>query len=192
MQDDVVRGEGERSDWLALSRSEQIAWAAGLFEGEGCWNAYQRREKNGKMQVQARLAMTDEDVVDRFAAVVGFGTVRRNVIRRPGSTDKPLTEWYTQRRDTVRALIVMFLPYMGERRSARALAILDLGEAHPLNERTHCPKGHPYEGENLVLEPIKRGDREYFARRCKICRTEQSRERARRRLGIQPDRYRKP
>lgn len=41
----------------------EIAWAAGLFEGEGCFNAYIR--KSGKIQVQARLTMTDQDVVER-------------------------------------------------------------------------------------------------------------------------------
>ena len=29
------------------TRSDQIAWAAGLFEGEGCLNAF--RTKTGKM-----------------------------------------------------------------------------------------------------------------------------------------------
>lgn len=56
------------------SRSEQIAWAAGLFEGEGTWNAYQVKPR-GKIQMQARVGMTDRDVVERFAEVIGFGKV---------------------------------------------------------------------------------------------------------------------
>lgn len=33
--------------------------------------------------------------------------------------------------------------------------------------KTHCPQGHPYSGDNLVLE--KRGDR--TTRKCRICKT---------------------
>ncbi len=34
------------------------------------------------------------------------------------------------------------------------------------SKRTHCPKGHAYEGENCILE----FDREYLRRRCRICK----------------------
>ena len=33
--------------------------------------------------------------------------------------------------------------------------------------KTHCPEGHPYSGENLIIEPTKR--RLNDGRRCKIC-----------------------
>jgi hypothetical protein len=176
MQDEGNAGEGGGQLRLVPSRSEEIAWAAGLFEGEGSWNAYYRNGPRSKMNVSARLAMSDEDVVKRFAAVVGFGTMRARSVSM--AHYKPMTEWYTQRRANVRALIVMFMPYLGDRRRVRAQEILDLGESHPLNERTHCPQGHAYEGDNLMLEPIERAGRRYFARRCRICRTEQSRLRA--------------
>lgn len=150
-----------------------IAWAAGLFEGEGCWNVYRPR---GKTQVQARLAMTDPDAVRRFAAVMGFGTVRARASRRPH--EKPLTEWYTQKRENVRTMIALFLPYLGERRRQRALEILALGEVRPHGERTHCPQGHPYVGGNLRVETNVRGTP---IRRCVTCRRAQDRERMRRR-----------
>jgi len=44
--------------------TNEIAWAAGLFEGEGTLNVYRR--SSGKLQVQVRLGMTDRDVVERF------------------------------------------------------------------------------------------------------------------------------
>jgi hypothetical protein len=163
-----------------------VAWAAGLFEGEGCLHESQRR---GRIDISARLTMCDEDIVRRFATVVGFGTVRGPIeSKRPNHN--PTWEWYTQRRALVFELIALFAPYFGDRRSARARDLLALGDAKPLNERTHCPKGHPYSGDNLVLEPIQRAGRSYYARRCKTCRQEQSRERARKRLGIDPENYR--
>lgn len=166
----------------------EVAWAAGLWEGEGCWNAYRR--PSGKVQAQCRLAMTDADVVERFAGIVGFGSIRRDVIRNANKDWKPLTEWYTQRRDKTHELIQMFWPYLGERRKAKAQELLDLGEAVPRGERPLCPKGHPYSGENLLTEPINRNGRTYIARRCKKCRREQERNRMRRRLAIPPERWR--
>jgi hypothetical protein len=175
---------------MQLERNEMaIAWAAGLFEGEGCWNAYVR--KSGKVQMQARLAMTDRDVVERFAAIIGFGSVYERSHQKHEEW-KPLFDWSIYEAEKVRELVALFLPYMGERRRAKALEVLTLGadvKSHNA-KKTHCPKGHALAGENLVLEPIKRNGREYFARRCLTCRRAQDRERTRKRLGITPDRYR--
>lgn len=39
--------------------------------------------------------------------------------------------------------------------------------------KTHCPRGHPYSGDNLIIEKKSNGK---FMRRCKICRTEQQKK----------------
>ncbi len=39
------------------------------------------------------------------------------------------------------------------------------GRSHT-REKTHCPKGHPYSGENLVVHNLKNGKR---CRKCRIC-----------------------
>ena len=48
--------------------SEEIAWAAGLFEGEGCATV-----SNGRPRLVLR--MTDEESVRRFGDTVGIGRV---------------------------------------------------------------------------------------------------------------------
>jgi hypothetical protein len=77
---------------------------------------------------------------------------------------------------------------MGDRRRAKAAEVLAAGlDVHASNgKRTHCPSGHPYEGDNLVIE-IRKGKR---VRRCKACDQRRSRDRMRRNRGITPDRYR--
>jgi hypothetical protein len=55
-----------------MASSEEIAWAAGLFEGEGCISHMQR---GSGLDLQIALAMTDEEVVRRFDAVVDRGRV---------------------------------------------------------------------------------------------------------------------
>jgi hypothetical protein len=162
----------------------EIAWAAGLFEGEGCWNVYlppsRRKVGRRQLQPQMKLAMTDGDVVRRFAGIVGCGSLRDRPRQHGKSHWKPTYEWNLYRRADIQCLIRFFWPYLGERRRGKAQEILDLGEAVPHGKRTHCPQGHPYAGDNLVLESIHDG--KYTARRCKTCRRAQDLERKKRKV----------
>lgn len=56
--------------WMAVPT--EIAWAAGLFEGEGCISHFRRA---GGEDLQIALVMTDEDVVLRFHEIVNRGKV---------------------------------------------------------------------------------------------------------------------
>ena len=57
---------------------ENLAWASGLFEGEGWigWKKGEYRSRTDKSgpHLEMRLGMTDEDVVQRFTEVVGVGS----------------------------------------------------------------------------------------------------------------------
>jgi hypothetical protein len=55
-----------------VASAEEIAWAAGLFEGEGSITRFGR---SGKFDLRVSLNMTDEDVVRRFDAIVDRGKV---------------------------------------------------------------------------------------------------------------------
>lgn len=162
----------------------EIAWAAGLFEGEGTIHCSpQGKRRSG---VQIRLAMTDKDTVERFASIVGCGgTYRRNPQKAHW---KPTWDWYAYDARKVGPVLEAFLPYLGERRKAKALEALEVvADIKAYADRTHCPKGHPYDGDNLMLEPIRRNGKTYFARRCRQCRLAQMREAARKRRARQRD-----
>jgi hypothetical protein len=91
------------------------AWAAGLFEGEGCIS-----------DDELRLKMTDEDVVRRFAAAVALGTIYAPYASRQPNR-RPAWVWVSGRRRDVEFILARFLPYLGARRAARAreaLAVL--------------------------------------------------------------------
>lgn len=48
---------------------------------------------------------------------------------------------------------------------------------HPMQLKTHCPEGHPYNGENLIVDNAGR-------RRCRTCKNRKSAEaKARRALA---------
>lgn len=165
-----------------------VAWAAGLFEGEGCFSTSHRQ--NGRATIVATLGTTDKDVLERFASIVGCGTIYP---RKPQKAHWKLAyEWRVVEAAKVREIIASFMPYLGERRRATAQRTLEVAlEIAPHNsQKTHCPNGHPLKGENLILEPYIRKGVRYLARRCQICSRARSRNRMRRINGTTPDRYR--
>lgn len=68
--------------------SVELAWAAGLFEGEG--SCFARKKDSGHHYIELSLASTDEDVLRRFHDAVGVGTVH-GPRKLPGR--KPIWTW---------------------------------------------------------------------------------------------------
>jgi hypothetical protein len=93
-----------------------IAWMAGLFEGEG--SIY--FDKSNK-QWRMKLKMTDEDVVNRFHKYSGCG----KVYYEPNKNFKPAWNWVLFRQKEVKDFLIQLLPYFGERRACKALNALD-------------------------------------------------------------------
>jgi hypothetical protein len=102
---------------VKIDRTE-LAWAAGLFEGEGC---FVLGKGNGRYahtrNVRAVLASTDPDVLLRFYKALGFGhlSTRKTV---PGR--KPVHVWNAGSFETFQAVVAMFWPWLGARRRAKA------------------------------------------------------------------------
>jgi hypothetical protein len=92
---------------------DEIAWAAGLFEGEGCF------AWTGTPSVI--LGMTDRDIVERFAAIVGFGLLYEEPRRPPEQT---LYRWRANGFENVQAVLAMLWQWLGPRRRARAVEVL--------------------------------------------------------------------
>lgn len=91
-----------------------MAWAAGLFEGTGSI------VRSGTT-LRLMLAMSDEDVVRRYAQVVGTRVLGPYAypVQADGSLRKPAWKCYV---NGLRAELVLtaFWPYLGDRRRARA------------------------------------------------------------------------
>lgn len=100
----------------------QIAWAAGLFEGEGCITHIQRRPTSGLYPV-LQLSMTDFDVVQRFMGILGSHT--QSIVKPRKEHHKPQLMWRTAKKTEVQRILSLFLPYFGQRRAYKALNILD-------------------------------------------------------------------
>jgi hypothetical protein len=151
-------------------REVDAAWAAGLFEGEGCITA-QRRPGGGEfLRPLMSLQMTDADIVHRFHKIVGVGNVRI----QEHSHKKQLWHWQTGAIDDVRHVIRLLAPWLGERRLARAQEYLLAYETAPMRRvsKTHCPHGHEFTPENTRIYD--------GSRRCITCHRTTNREAQRR------------
>lgn len=109
---------------LDIQKRDSNSWAAGLFDGEGSLG-YDRRtgSKDGIQYPRARLqlAMSDEDVVRRFARWANGGTV---YIKSTPEGRKTMYVWAATGQQTVMSVLERMLPYLGSRRGTRARRLL--------------------------------------------------------------------
>jgi hypothetical protein len=111
----------------------EIAYVAGLLEGEGCFYiGYLGEAAKRYPRFTIQCAMTDEDVIRRLRDIVGAGAIDGPLL--PPSWDqnrKPVWRWRLGRKDGALELVALLLPWMCSRRSAKIQTMLDAGEEHP-------------------------------------------------------------
>lgn len=111
---------------IDIKRAIDVAWAAGLFEGEGCFSIV--RVGTTGMSFTASLYSTDRDVVERFGEVVGVGTVREKT-KGPAWLDHHKTQWRWQAgADDAVTVARLLMPHLGTRRSKRGLELIEARE----------------------------------------------------------------
>lgn len=111
-------------------------WAIGLFEGEGCIALERAGTKKPDHVRNTRLTVvsTDRDVLDRFADVMGCGTVKPcGKANKLGK--KPQWAWRLSTQADIRRILKKMMPHLGERRQAQAWLVLDYIE----RPRLHLP-----------------------------------------------------
>jgi hypothetical protein len=100
-----------------------IAWAAGLYDGEGSASAYlpkDRKTHRRQMQVsQAGIIGRPPDVLARFREIVGVGNVT-------GPYRDYLYYWKTTRKDAIDEIVRALWPFLSaeKRRQFRAIDVL--------------------------------------------------------------------
>lgn len=107
-----------------MSREAEIAWAAGIFEGEGCFCIASERERaKGKTALRMDMAMTDFDTVERFARVMGVGRLYPR--EKPGNL-KDMLKWAVCDRSGYEHAFGLLYPWLSVRRQVRGAEVLRL------------------------------------------------------------------
>lgn len=134
---------------VSMTRTrEDIAWAAGLFEGEGCFYTQQNHRRHRIVTNRdlrafcAGMVMTDEDTVRRFATIMGFGHCRTTRPKNP--THKQLYEWRTGSFEGFQATVAMLWPWLCQRRRARAKELMLMSRAYFERRRAYVKPHSPY------------------------------------------------
>lgn len=112
----VTRGE-VNPRVLALT-PEQVAWIAGIIEGEGSFIAEKRRSGQYATRVYAsariQVQMTDLDVIERLQELTG-GVIHTYADKRPNCKDQH--RWTFRGYENVVALTELIRPWMFSRRT---------------------------------------------------------------------------
>lgn len=102
----------------------EIAWLAGLLEGEGCFT-FQKHGGSNRRQVRVGLKMTDQDVVARARDIIRpkKAKLSTNRSRQKGHKDSYEFKLYGKEAEEVMRAV---RPFMGERRGARIDELLSM------------------------------------------------------------------
>ncbi len=107
---------------------EEIAWAAGVIEGDGY--IYAGTEDRGWSTGRRHLtyivsvAMTDLDIVERLKRVFGRGTLNGPYLYKSSLGNKPMYRWRVGAKRDVCHVIELIRPWLGLRRGERADEVL--------------------------------------------------------------------
>lgn len=115
-----------------MATPEEIAWASGIFEGEGCFTithgSYVTKSEGRKRWpfARAQMKMADEGVIRRFHGIVGVGSVHQQDPSPSSTSKKTQWCWQTSAKKDVRYVIELLQPWLSERRQERAKELLAL------------------------------------------------------------------
>lgn len=108
-----------------MASKEEIAWAAGLFEGEGCLTILHARYKD-RVTPYPRIQMsnTDKDLLIRFSEVMRGGSIYS---KKTGAlSKKPQWMWQIADKAGVKQAIETLYPWLSVKRQIRAKELLAL------------------------------------------------------------------
>lgn len=103
---------------VKLYKETDLAWAAGLVEGEGCFTLHSKKHP------YFLLDMCDKDVVEKFHAIFPFGNLRGPYFSK-NPTHKP--RWrYDAFGPKCLHLMLYLGPYLCSRRRAKINELLEI------------------------------------------------------------------
>lgn len=106
----------------------ELAWLAGLLEGEGCFSVQEQERPSGKVYYQAKIrcSMTDEDIIRRLHELVPQANVYERRFDLMNEKWKKQWSWELCKKQDCIDLAKLLYPFMGIRRRIAIDKILQL------------------------------------------------------------------
>ncbi len=117
-----------------MATREQVAWAAGLFEGGGCFtiSTTTSARANGKVgrtkQIHSKIAMVDKEPIKRFRSIIGVGTIIHVKPFNPKHSWQ--WQWHVGTLEGVRYVYLLLGSHLCKRRRERAEKLLKMMERY--------------------------------------------------------------
>ncbi len=174
--------------------SEELAWAAGFFDGEGSTYLLKHRTHANYFAPVVDVPQSSEVGIavelTRFQAAVG-GRGSISGPRQDTSTQKPYHRWRAGAKADVALILHLLWPFIGDVKRAQAIAVMKVAHSQPDLPRgnpafgaagsRYCLRGHDKWAARIrpyVSRGVGREDG--YLHQCLVCMREQARERARR------------
>lgn len=144
-----------------MQNIRELAWAAGIFEGEGSLSL-----AAGKYP-RITVSMTDEDTMRRFARAMEVGKIYGPYTR---GRHKPYHAWTACTFEDVQYAVCLIWFGLGQRRRDQTRKTLraSVVTGHSVKWRT-CKNGHAWTPDNIISQASG-------YKRCRTCRLAYSRE----------------
>jgi len=112
--------------------TEELAWAAGLFDGEGTIGVRKNGTTEAYRRIGASVGMTERFVVERFAKAVGIGKFYDHSYKQSKYPNaKPVWRWAVHNFEDTKTMVERLWPWLSEPKRAQARKALDAYAAYP-------------------------------------------------------------
>jgi hypothetical protein len=185
-----------RGSPLVGTSSEWKAWAAGLYDGEGCSCLLDHRSHTGykvpELSVTQSSADRQPEVLVRFRDVVNAGHIDGPI----GQPEPwlPVYRWKSAALNDVQLVLDGMWPWLGPVKRAQAQTMLEVLNAQPVlprgnpawgNRKTHCVNGHEYATARMRPYASRRGGAQRRdSEQCLVCVRDYAREQRQRKKAI--------
>lgn len=101
----------------------EIAWVAGMYEGEGCISKTRGRGTD-RFLARVQITSTDSDVLDRIGEITNAGRIYWQDMTKYGENRKPLGCWVLNRQGQIDEFFMAVCSWLGRRRREQMEDIL--------------------------------------------------------------------
>jgi hypothetical protein len=152
-----INAVGPVPSWdVALSGSEHLAWAAGLFDGDG--STYFAKHRTHPGYRTAEIAITQSSAISVPAVLTQFRTAVGGIGHvggpyRGNAKHEPVYRLKVYRLPEIEVVIAKLRPWLGFVKRAQAEAVIAAVAAQPTlargspawgRNKSHCPRGHEF------------------------------------------------